>query len=438
MGPLGMLIEELRSFVGPLDADGLSGDEAMALCAQFAEVERLGAAGRLVVSARVAATEEWRRGGCRSAAEWVAHRTGVDPERARDGLQTASRLASCPLVAAALRAGQLSDAQASVIVDALATRPELERHLLEFAAQHSLRRLREECRQVKNAAASAEKQLAEVHRNRCLKTWTGRDGSFRFSGSATAPGGAEFLARVEERKAQLAKEGSAEGRQEALEALALDALMQLVTEERRVDANSGSARRARSWPKTMILVHVAYEALVRGSVEDGEVCEIKGIGPIPVEAVRRLGTDAILRVLVTKGAQPMAVTPGKRTIPRALRLLIEARDRHCAIKGCDVQWSEIDHNLDFSLLGPTDLENCAGLCRTHHGLKTYLGFRRVRDEDGDWILVPPDDYLDPEPPDPAVGPTVWRNPWTGRIDGDRSADEYVDQLVLAGAAGPAP
>jgi hypothetical protein len=104
-------------------------------------------------------------------------------------------------VAAGLRAGRLSDAQASVLVDALAVRPELEERLVAFAGQHSLRRLREECRLVKSVSRSAAEESAETHRNRTLKMWTGRDGSFRFSGSAPGPAGAEFMGRIEERKA---------------------------------------------------------------------------------------------------------------------------------------------------------------------------------------------------------------------------------------------
>src|SRR5205085_9534153 len=101
-----------------------------------------------------------------------------------------------------------------------------------------------------------------------LTTWAGRDGSFRFRGSAPGPAGAEFMARVEERKAQLLDAARKDGRREPFEALALDALVQLVTEERggattfaslmpTSTATPTSAGRLR--PKTMMIVHVAYE-----------------------------------------------------------------------------------------------------------------------------------------------------------------------------------
>ncbi|MDQ1518328.1 MAG: hypothetical protein QOE80_4158, partial [Actinomycetota bacterium] len=88
--------------------------------------------------------------------------------------------------------------------------------------------------------------------------------------------------------------------------------------------------------------------------------------------------------------------------------------------------------------GPTDLENCAPLCRVHHDIKTYLGFRRVRDEDGEWILVPPDDYLDPEQPDPTIGPTLFFNPWTGEPSDAALRHGAADRSGLPGGCGAAP
>lgn len=445
---LGSVIESLRSCVA-FDASELDGEAAMEVCARFAEVERLAAAGKLAAAERVAATDVWRRGGWRSAADWVARQSGADPERAREGLETAGRLADCPVVAAEIRAGRLSEAQAHAIVDAVAVRPEIEARLVEFAQGNSLRRLREECRRVKAADVSAGEEYEKLHRSRSHRSWVGRDGAvcgqYRFTGEA----GAEFLAALDARKRILVRGAQRDGRREPFEAHAADALFQLVTEER-------GAGRSSSQPKAMVVVHVAYEAIMRGGVADGEVCEIRGIGPVPLEVARRMASDSILRILVTKGGQPMAVTPGKRTVPRALRILLEARDQTCAIVGCDVtKGLQIDHRQDFALLGPTDLENCARLCPQHHDMKTYLGYRLVPAEGGGWSLVPPDDYRDPEPPDPETGSAVFVNPWTGQVSDDSSRSrsggvaerERIDvgagrvggeQLALVGAAGPAP
>ena len=425
---LGSLVEELKGRVGDLDVGGLSGDEAMELCVRFAELERLAAAGRLMTAERVAESEVWRRGGLRSAADWVARSTGFDVERAKDALETAGRLGQCPLVAAEVRSGRLSEAQAHAIVDAVAVRPEVEERLVEFARSNSLRRLREECRRAKNVDVSAADEYKKVHASREYRTWIGRDGAVCGSFRLTAEAGSALNAAIEDRKAKHVKAARRDGRREPFPAYAADALVELVTEHR-VAPEPG--RRTR--PRQMMIVHVAYEAIVRGALADGETCEIRGIGPIPLEVAQSLALDSILRVLVTKGGQPMAVTPGVRTIPVALRQLIEARDRTCVVPGCDVKVGlQIDHRMPFSQLGPTDLENCALLCKRHHDMKTYLGWVLARTADGSWTFTPPDDYRDPEPPDPAVGELVSSDPWTG------PPPEWAEQLALAGASGPSP
>jgi hypothetical protein len=262
------------------------------------------------------------------------------------------------------------------------------------------------------------------------------------------------LAAIEARKDALVRAARRDGRREPFDAYAADALVELVTEAR------GTGQRSSSSPKTMVIVHVAYEAIVRGAPADGEVCEIRGVGPVPLEVARRMAADSILRILVTKGGQPMAVTPGKRTVPRALRILLEARDKTCAIVDCDVtQGLQVEHRKDFALLGPTDLENCALLCPRHHDMKTYLGYRLVPAGEAKWFLLPPDDDRDREP-DSEIGPGVFFNPWTGRPSGvDMAAEsppagtsaatpaggtgrrpDGPGQLALVGAGttGPAP
>lgn len=439
MDRLGSLIEELQGCIDGLDTAQLDGHEAGELCDRFARIERLGGAGRLVTAQRVKETEVWRRGGSRTAADWVARHTGCDPERAKDGLEMAGRLPDCPFVGAEFRAGNLSEAQAHVIAEAAAVRPEAEARLVGFARTSSLRRLREECRRVKNADESATEEWKRVYRSRALKTWVGRDGATCGTFRLTSEAGAAFLGAIEERKAKHVKAARREGRREPFEAYAADALVELVTEER-----EGSGGRTR--PKTMVIVHVAYEALCRNALADGEVCEIAGIGPVPLAVAQALAADSTLRVLVTKGGQPMAVTPGVRTVPRALRLLLEARDRTCVVPGCDVSRGlQVDHRKPFAQLGPTDLDNCGLLCKLHHDMKTYLGYRLERHADGSWTFTPPGDYRDPEPPDPAVGEPIYTSPWTGRSTDvgegwafDEESVGRAGQLALVGASGPAP
>lgn len=426
---LGSLISKLKSLVADLAPDGIDGDTALTVLGLGVEVERIGASLRLLAAGRVAATEVWRRGGARSAADWMSRQAGVSPGRAGAALEAAERLRKCPLVASALRSGAISDAQAELLVDAAAARPEAEEELVRFARAHSWRQLRQECRRVKTLGEHGEDEHDRVRRNRELRRWVGRDGAVCVSLRMAPGSGALFLAALDARTAELIRHQGEE--REPFGALAADALVELVTEPRGEEAG-------RSRPGATVIVHVDYEALVRGRAEPGDLCEISGIGPVPVSVVERLRADAILRVLVTKGGQPYAVTCGVRTIPVALRKLLEARDTECCVPGCDVtKGLQIHHYVvDFRRDGPTSLENCARLCRRHHDMASYDAWR-LRGGPGAWEWLAPDDYRDPEPFDPDQGIMVAYCPWTGRRrDRGGADDEGAEQGVLVGAAAP--
>ncbi|MBY6062371.1 HNH endonuclease signature motif containing protein [Microbacterium esteraromaticum] len=54
-----------------------------------------------------------------------------------------------------------------------------------------------------------------------------------------------------------------------------------------------------------------------------------------------------------------------------IRRFLQARDQHCRFPGCrmPIHRTELDHNHDHALGGPTSLDNLAHLCKTHHALK---------------------------------------------------------------------
>ena len=126
----------------------------------------------------------------------------------------------------------------------------------------------------------------------------------------------------------------------------------------------------------MVHVRVDQAALSRGRTGPGEVCEIPGVGPIPVAAARALSSDDILKAVLTDGVEVKAVAHLGRSIPAHLRTALAERDRSCAVPGCEVgERLEIDHIVPFAEGGPTSLENLARLCSFHHYLKTHRGYR---------------------------------------------------------------
>jgi len=153
-------------------------------------------------------------------------------------------------------------------------------------------------------------------------------------------------------------------------------------------ARPGSA--APAGPDSTIHVVVDYDALMRGHTVAGEQCEIPGIGPIPVTLARQLSEDAILKVLLTKGVDVVAVAHAGYTVPAHLRTALDIRDPKCIVPRCDVRRNlERDHRNTYSRTRVTKLDDLAHLCKWHHHQKTFLGYT-YRGGPGNWEWIPPD------------------------------------------------
>src|SRR5438552_3023989 len=123
----------LREIVGGLEPETLAADAAVGLVDAFATIEKLGAAGKALAARRVADSNLWRGAGERSAAHWLARRSGTSIGNAMATLETAARLGELPGVDRALRAGELSAVQANEIASAAGADPGAEAELLAVA-----------------------------------------------------------------------------------------------------------------------------------------------------------------------------------------------------------------------------------------------------------------------------------------------------------------
>jgi hypothetical protein len=385
---------ELASGMPGFEPGVVHARDAVSLMEAFAEIERLAAAGKAAMAARVAETSLWRRGGDRSAAEWMARTTGTSVGQARAELATARKLDELPQVKEAVLAGRLSSAQANEVVDAATADPSAEASLLQVAERESLAGLKDRCQQVKAAACTDEvARYEQVRKQRAFRSWTSREGAFRFEGSMTPDAGARLLARLQPEAERRFDEARRQGRRETREACAVDALEALV-----VGSADHCVPLGDSGPGAMVHVRVDHQALVRGHTQNGEVCEIPGVGPIPVATARRLATDAILKVLVTDAVDIRAVAHAGRSVPAGLRTLLEERDRTCVVPGCNVDRSlEIHHwRISHADGGPLSADNCARVCAWHHYLATHHGYH-LDHHDGQWVWQAPD-TAGPDPP----------------------------------------
>jgi hypothetical protein len=146
-------------------------------------------------------------------------------------------------------------------------------------------------------------------------------------------------------------------------------------------------------PPATIIVRVDLAALRRGTVMSGELCELDGHGPVPVDVVRSLVDDAYLACVFTESGDIRAVSHLGRTINAHLRTALAFRDVGCVVPGCGVGYSlEIDHVHPLEHGGATELDNLALLCSHHHRMKTYEGWTLERtgpsDADPGWTFTP--------------------------------------------------
>ncbi len=389
----GMLdvLESLGPLVAKLGDEPLGDDEAVDLVDLGIELERLGAAVRMI-AARSVDSERWKAAGFRSAAAWMAARAGVPVGPAISALDTLRLLDDLPATAAAFRDGRLSLAQVSEIADVASEWPATEQRLLSAAEVMSLAELQEECRRVKAAfVIDEDERYRRLRRGRYCRSWTDRDGAVRLSARLTPDEGALLLAEVDARCAEMESDARAGDWYEGHDAHRADALVDLARRSAGADGPAGA--------DATVHVFVDYDALVRGHTVDEEQCEIPGVGPIPVSVARRMATDSILKVIVTKGVEITAVAHAGRTIRAHHRSALEARDPVCIVPGCGVRRGlQIDHREPWAETGRTSLDNTARLCRWHHYQKSHCGFT-YRGGPGAWEWIPPDRATEPLLPD---------------------------------------
>ncbi|HXQ59523.1 MAG TPA: DUF222 domain-containing protein, partial [Acidimicrobiales bacterium] len=367
-------------------------------------IERTVVAAKTLVAGRAADSGRWRSEGHRSPASWVAQTTGSGIGDATGLLETAERLVSLPETTEALRRGELSAAQLKEIAATAVENPAAEKELIAAAAHSGLKGLRDECRRVKARAigeADARERYEQIRKNRSLVTWTDSDGMGRVEARLTPDALGRFVAAIQSEANAIFKEARKSGHHESPMAYAADALLALVTGTSATGTSSGSpsgtgATSKVARPTTMMHLRVDLAALRRGNLEDGEVCEIPGVGPVPLAtAVNEVG-NSLLKVIIGNAVDVASVCHVGRAIPAHIRSALEDRDESCVVPGCDVaRGLENDHyQIGFVQDGPTELWNLCRLCRWHHYLKTHCGYA-ITGGPGDWEWEAPGSEKNP-------------------------------------------
>jgi len=318
-------------------------------------------------------------------------------------VETARRLPELPRTEAQLRAGRLSEAQASEVSAAAIEAPHAERDLLARAQEDGFAGLKQYAARVKANAASEDEELERyrrIHATRYVRCWTDGEGADRGEWKLTPDAGARVRAALRVEQDRVFAHARADGRRESHEAYAADALVAVA--DRALEGDTTGAARSAT---TTALLRLDVTALRHGYTEGDEVCEIAGVGPVPVAVACELLGDALLKIVITDGVDVLNVTHVGRTRTAAVQTALEWLFTECGVVDCHQrEHLEYHHTQPYRDTKVTKLRELVPLCPHQHDLVTHRGFQLRQRPDGEYDLLPPDDHGHTEAADERAPP----------------------------------
>jgi hypothetical protein len=376
----------------------MSLDDCEAALAEAAAIESMGSTMVALLSARLASGEAHRGTSAPSAEAHIARITGGTTATAKAAVETGKRLSGLAATSAMARDGRLSTGQTQAIADAAHVNPEAEGYLLSAAPGLTLGQLRDRCAKAKaDADPNPEATRKRLRRGRSGRRYGTLDG-FQHLHMQSAP---EDLAEVDATLTPIIDElfvmGRRAGRRERREAYFVDAVVEMARR----------ARGASSTGKTTVtytaIIRADLSALVNGRAGAGEMCEIAGIGPVPVSTARRLLGDAVLKLVLTHGVEVRNVTSLGRGPSAAQKVALLWEQPTCAVEHCGRRARlEADHvyGAEFAKTKHTRVDELDRLCEQHHDKETRHN----------WALVPGTGVRPMVPPSDARHPSHARAP----------------------------
>ncbi|HEY4375732.1 MAG TPA: DUF222 domain-containing protein [Acidimicrobiales bacterium] len=445
----------LEAFVASFDPSLVSILDCTDLVEEFAAIERLAAAGKVLAARRVPEGASWRVDGDRSPAAWLARKTGSSLPDAASVLATARQLPELPATEAALRAGKLSGVQVRDVADAASVAPAAEGLLLQTAEREGVGALRTKARAIKVAGSDDAQRYRRIHAGRYIRFFTDDEGAFCGRFRTTPDHGARLLAGLQPFQDEAFRAARKAGRLDGPQAHAIDGLLamaqaahdhltghgadpasqpDIVNPADNGNGNGIPAGRDRTprarrslGSQVKVIYNVTYEAIVRGHALEGETCELVGVGPVPVTAVKAAMNDAFIAGVLTKGVDIAAVAHLGRKATALQQTAMEFRNPACDVLGCDNHVGvQIDHDTGWAKTHQTKLDDLNKLCPYHHWLKTRFDYK-LEPGTGKRHLLPP---ANPPPPNAytrrAARPGPPPSPdGRGRQPPDRAGDSHV-------------
>jgi hypothetical protein len=352
------------------------------------------------VLAEIARRDLARGEGRRDTAEWLAHRTGVSAATAKRRVAMADIVDHLDAAAAALAAGDITEGHVGAMANAsdevgLDKMVEAQEQLVAWARRTTTDRFRRQVRswviEVLTASGIDPTRRAQAQRRVSLQRGDHGSGLDRLLAELPVEDMAVVAGELwrlvkdrwrSEKDAAMTTTGAVSkdqdqsaGREVADVGHGLifdetstgQRLADALVEMSRRSANaSGADIRGRSRPSVIVVIdadtlldRVGRSGLAR--LADGT--------PVPASTARRLACDAgVLPVVLGGESQPLDVGRERRTVTRYQRAAMLARRGHCEWPGCTVpaDWCDAHHLVPWEARGPTDINNLAFMCNTHH------------------------------------------------------------------------
>lgn len=180
-------------------------------------------------------------------------------------------------------------------------------------------------------------------------------------------------------------------------------------------------------PSPVVIHVVANQSTVDGSTpEPGAIIGTDVL--VPAELIAQLAESARLRPLVHPGDAPAE----RGYVPsQALADFVRCRDLTCRFPGCDhpATGSDLDHTIPHSQGGSTHASNLKCLCRFHHLVKTFWGWRDRQLPDGTVIWTSPSGQTYVTAPGSALLFPDLCAP-TGEVASPVEPDRYTDRAAM--------
>jgi Domain of unknown function (DUF222)/HNH endonuclease len=337
---------------------------------------------------------EWAIDGYKSLNSWLCHETRRSNGDAHRMIQLARQLRSLPVTSNAFTDGTLAASQALLItanvndktIDLFADAEADMVPLLADCTVVQTGRVMQEWAARAKAAVDADSGAEPEPETDHLHFSPLMDGRFQLDGQLSGDN-----AKVVEEALAACLPELVEG--EPVQPYSLRQAAALVEMARRALQNVGSPAR-RSTEMTVLIDWADYI--------NGGVARYADGTTLAPDRVKRLLCDAKITVIVRgEQGEPLWMSRTVRSATAAQWRALVARDRHCAFPGCTAKpiWCEAHHIKEYDRdHGPTDIDNMALLCGTHHKLVHSAGWTAKMEPGQQFVATRPDGHTLRGPP----------------------------------------